>query len=247
MPADRRRGPTPITNQRLAYVAYSATLCAVGLFTSSANGASVSYFLNQSNALPDSSNYLKVTVADDGLASPNTIYFTVEILNPLTSIAGTNFGIQRFAFNTNLEVMDVVYEVGNLPTGWAVRVGSSVSGFGVFELIPSGGGSTRVSPTLSFTIDSSSFPTDDIFDYVAHASCPSGGSPDDPLPMTCIPTQGAAFFAAHVAGFSYTGGINSAYFGGDTLAGNTVVPVPAAAWLFGSALGLIGWLRRRTA
>jgi len=27
--------------------------------------------------------------------------------------------------------------------------------------------------------------------------------------------------------------------------GNAVVPVPAAVWLFGSALGLLGWLRRR--
>ena len=27
----------------------------------------------------------------------------------------------------------------------------------------------------------------------------------------------------------------------------TVVPVPAAAWLFGSALGLLGWMRRRAA
>jgi hypothetical protein len=27
----------------------------------------------------------------------------------------------------------------------------------------------------------------------------------------------------------------------------TVVPVPAAAWLFGSALGLLAWVRRRTA
>ena len=28
---------------------------------------------------------------------------------------------------------------------------------------------------------------------------------------------------------------------------SAVVPVPAAAWLFGSALGLLGWVRRRTA
>ena len=26
---------------------------------------------------------------------------------------------------------------------------------------------------------------------------------------------------------------------------SAVVPVPASAWLFGSALGLLGWVRRR--
>lgn len=31
-----------------------------------------------------------------------------------------------------------------------------------------------------------------------------------------------------------------------TYAKFTVVPVPAAVWLFGSALGLLGWVRRRT-
>jgi len=29
--------------------------------------------------------------------------------------------------------------------------------------------------------------------------------------------------------------------------GISVVPVPAAVWLFGSALGMLGWMRRRAA
>jgi hypothetical protein len=213
-----------------------------GLLATPLHAASVSYFLDQSNALPDGTGYLKVTVADDNLVSPNTIFFTVEILDPLLSIAGSNFGIQRFAFNTTLDVMDVAFKVGNLPTGWSVQVGNTMSGFGVFELIPSGNGRTRQSPTLTFTIDSSSFPSDDIFDYIVHAACPSGGSPDDPFPLTCIPSQGSSYFAAHVAGFSYPGGINSAFFGGDTPA--AAVPVPAAFWLLGSALSVLGVLRR---
>ena len=35
--------------------------------------------------------------------------------------------------------------------------------------------------------------------------------------------------------------------GGQTITFVKAVPVPAAAWLFGSALGLLGWARRRTA
>ena len=45
-----------------------------------------------------------------------------------------------------------------------------------------------------------------------------------------------AQFMAHIQSTSTPG--NSESIGG-------VVPIPAAAWLFGSALGLLGWLRRR--
>ena len=45
----------------------------------------------------------------------------------------------------------------------------------------------------------------------------------------------------------------SAFIDKDVIAGTTMtvettpIPVPAAVWLFGSALGLLGWVRRRTA
>jgi hypothetical protein len=35
--------------------------------------------------------------------------------------------------------------------------------------------------------------------------------------------------------------------GGNSLFSATLVPIPAAVWLFGSALGLLGWKRRKTA
>lgn len=35
--------------------------------------------------------------------------------------------------------------------------------------------------------------------------------------------------------------------GWDNITVNTVVPVPAAVWLFGSALGFLGWMRRNAA
>lgn len=218
----------------------------LSVMAASVQAASLTYYLDHSNALPDGPAYLKVTVADDGLSSPDTIFFTVEILDPLLQLAGTNFGIQRFAFNSTIEPIDLAWQIGGLPAGWGVAVNDTVSEFGVFELVPSGSGSTRQAPTLTFTIDSSAFANDSIYDYIQYADCPEGGDPDDPEPLTCIPTGGPSYFAAHVAGFNAPGGIRSAYFGGDTVGdGEQVVPVPAAAWLFGSAIGLLGLARRR--
>jgi hypothetical protein len=220
---------------RLAAVALAIS----GPLSNAGHAASVSYYLDQSNALADGINYLQVTVSDDGLADPQAIQFTVDLLSPLTGIAGTNFGIQRFAFNTNLDWMLVADAIENLPSGWRIRSVTEISGFGVFELVTSGTGSTRVAPQLTFSIDSSGLIGDTVYDYAIAAACPSSDSP-----ATCIPSQGPSYFAAHVAGFSGPNGISSAYFGGSTPASG-VVPVPAAVWLMGSALGLLGGLRRR--
>jgi hypothetical protein len=43
------------------------------------------------------------------------------------------------------------------------------------------------------------------------------------------------------------GSTGTVFGGGEEMVFEVAVPVPAAAWLFGSALGLLGWARRRAA
>ncbi len=195
----------------------TALLIAAG----SANAASVSYYMNQSNeegTWADGVNYLLVTISDS-LSNPGDIEFLVTPLATLTSTAGSNFGIQRFGFNTTgagnaLTAANIID-----PVGWSTNSGN-LDGFGDFEVSEDGTGSNRQNP-LFFRI--TGIAGDTIYNYAVNGP---GGA------------QGTYFFAAHVAGM--TVGPTSAYFGGSTL-----VPVPAAVWLFGSALGLLGVARRQ--
>ncbi len=187
----------------------------------SANAASVSYYMDQSNTegtWADGVNYLLVTISDS-VSNPGDIEFLVTPLATLTTSAGSNFGIQRFGFNTTgagnaLTAANIID-----PAGWSTSSGN-LDGFGSFEVREDGTGSNRQNP-LFFRI--TGIAGDTIFDYAVNGL---GGA------------QGTYFFAAHVAGMNV--GPGSAYFGGSTL-----VPVPAAVWLFGSALGLLGGVTRR--
>jgi len=207
------------------------------LLGGSANAASMSYFLDQSNDpegwLPNGTNYLKVTIAD-GVGGD--IDVTVEILGPLTSIADSNFGIQSFLFNST-NVLSAANILG-APAGWGVSTDFDpaaphlvADSYGRFEIQLSGSGSTRQAPTLGFTI---SIAGDSISDYAVAAT---NGS------------RGTTFFGAHVAGFvdqdPQPGNGNlltSAWFGGAT-----VVPEPGTASLLGFSLALLAWMRRRSA
>jgi hypothetical protein len=198
-------------------------LCSAGL----ANAASITYYMNQSNtesAWPDGIDYLSVTIFDS-ISNPGDIEFLVTPLAPLTISAGPNFGIQKFGFNST-QVLTAANIVG--PVGWSTGSGN-LDGFGAYQVTEDGDGTNRQNP-LTFRI--TGILGDVLTDYVVNGP---GGA------------QGTYAFAAHVAGMTDVNGYNSAYFGGDGDGTPPVVPVPAAAWLLGSAFGLLGAMRRKVA
>lgn len=194
------------------------TLCLAMMGFGTAHAASVSYFLDQSNVLPDGVNYLKVTIDDEGLAG--AINFSVDALDAAFN-PSSNFGIQAFAFNGGT-LLDLDGDI-TLPIGWKLKGEKNVSEFGEFDNVLKGKGNKRKDP-LSFSV---MVDGDDISTYTT-------------------PNEDGFLFAARVAGFTSEGRYcapTSGWFAG----GNPApVPVPAAMWLMGSGLlGLVGVARRR--
>jgi hypothetical protein len=208
----------------------SAGVAAATLFMAgSANAASMSYFMDQSNDLADGVNYAKVTISDGAVVGD--IDFTVEVLvGAFPTPLGDPFGMQTFSFNYD-SALDL--PVGNIsaenivdinPDSWNIVENKNAGGgFGKFEFQAKGNGSSRTE-LLTFTI--SGVDDDTIASYALGKDDGDG-----------------EFFAAHIAG--YDAGVTGNTSG--QFAGSTPVPVPAAVWLFGSGLGLLGWVRRRTA
>lgn len=204
-----------------------AALSLLAAFSSApAHALSVSYFLDQSNDLPDGTNYLKVTISD-GIAG--LIDFKVETLAPLNSIAGSNFGIQAFGFNTTKLTNPLDSAIVGLPTGWSGNVTPPINaedGFGKFEFDVSTTGSNRLS-VLNFSVNVAG---DTINDYYELSSGTAG--------------QGNVQFAAHVADFTTqsctSGPCTSAYFGGGSL-----VPEADTYAMLLAGLGLVGFAARR--
>lgn len=200
-----------------------AALVAVALLgTSQAFAASVTYYLNQSNDLADGVNYATVTVAD-GVGG--NIDFTVDIIESAFPTPFSNFGMQSFYFNYDNSLTVTSSNIANInPDSWVINEDKNAGGgFGKFEFVATGDGSSRTT-LLTFSISGVS--GDTIADYALGYADGTG-----------------EFFAAHIAGYSDSiSGNTSGKF-----AGSTVVPIPAAVWLFGSALGMLAWTRRRPA
>jgi hypothetical protein len=200
-----------------------ATVVAIALLGAmQANAASVTYQLDQSNDLADGPIYGTVTISD-GVAG--NIDFSVAIDSGAFPTPLSNFGMQAFYFNyDNSLTVSASNITAVIPNSWAIAEDRNAGGgFGKFEFVATGSGSTRTS-VLTFSI--SGVAGDTIADYAV-------GYADDTT----------EFFAAHIAGYSssMTGNTSGKF------AGSTVVPVPAAIWLFGSALGMLAWSRRRPA
>jgi hypothetical protein len=192
------------------------------LLASRAEAATVQYMLDQSNTLEDDVDYLLVTISDN---QPGQLDFIVETQSVLSDIAGGNFGIASFGFNLD-SAIDLSSDDFLLPDKWKVQFDKGMSEAGKFDVRLLGTGQARQDP-LQFSI--------------------LGLGLENIIPG----------FASHVAGFEmeYYGieghhhgfkgehGVSSAFFYGDRLV--TAVPVPAAFWLFGSGMLLLGRVATR--
>ena len=195
-----------------------------GFLAFEAQAASISYYLDLSNDLPDGINYAQVTISDS-VTVTGDIDFKVEVLSSAFTVTGNNFGMQAFSFNyepgLSIEAANIIV---NDPVSWSVSSGKNAGGgFGKYDFQLSGNGSSRTE-LLTFSI-----------------SGVAGDSIESYAVLSSLNPASTEFFAAHIAGFDLASCVTSAKF-----AGSTVVPVPAAAWLFGSGLlGLVGVARRR--
>ena len=193
------------------------TLIATAMLAFSASASAVTIVLNQSNEIGHGT---WGTV--DILANGDDIDFVVTIIDgSFDTIGANNFGMDKFSFNydlTDADAAGIVLTNFN-PGDWDVTNALGSGGWGKFDINLADPGSRTSSLTFSVT----GVTGDTVDDYFIEA-------------------------VAHVGGFNVDGGDASAFIYGENTdrGGPPQVPIPAAAWLFGSGLiGLVGIARRK--
>jgi len=146
------------------------------------------------------------------------VLFTVEVLTAAFT-PGSNFGMQKFYFNDDFGI--AASNIKDLNVAWSTNSGKNAGGgFGKYNWSLEGNGSNRTN-LLEFRI-----------------AGVSGLSASQFAVTNSLNPAATDFFAAQIS--DAVGVSDSKY------AGSSVVPVPAAVWLFASALGWLGWQRRRS-
>jgi len=209
-----------------------ALMAVVMLLANTAHASTISYVLDNSNALDDGIDYLTVLIDE----TASGLDFRIETEDALNSIAGTNFGIQSFAFSLT-DGIGLTPDDFTLPDGWKLTFNRTMSEAGSFDYRLTGTGGNRADPLL---LSVAGIGLDDLMlDFAAHVAGFSSmeGYCTDPTDSFGPQSRGGG-----------CSNISSAFFYGARPITPTNIPLPAALLLFVSGLlGLAGIAHTRTA